>query len=150
MRQEQIGTGQYKKSVLLVEPDESERFAMIRAFLASDWLLVTARNQDEALQELRERSFLVVITGLEQAEEIRRVVDEHNLGCKVVVAVRFSDETGAGSTLPTWAYSVLRKPFAQHEVLQVLGFAWAYWRHRAMLKEVGFGLSTLFVSSAAA
>ena len=132
-----------ERAVLVLEPDHAERFHVMSMFLSSSWLLVTARTVAEAAEALRERSFLVVMTDLEHCEEIRRLTDELKVEAKIVVTVSFSQEAGAGSTLPAWPYSILRRPFKVSEVFQVLGFAWAAWRHRAMLVEMGMGAAAL-------
>jgi hypothetical protein len=122
-----------ERTVLIVDPEMNEFHRLTEAFLGSPWDLVPVDGPQQAERLLRRGRYLAVISSLAHCEEIRTIADRAGSKVRIVAAVGFGEELGPSGGIPSWPFAVLRKPYAPNEVRQILNFAWAAWRHTAML-----------------
>ena len=112
-----------KKSVLILAPDDATG-RLSRVLAQSEWTVHTAMNA-QAVAKNVVKQVTVILAPVEQYSEVSAMARRVGAKAKIVATVPFSDPFGEDVAADAGAFSVLHRPFAPNEVLEVLGFATA-------------------------
>lgn len=109
------------QSVLILAPDDTIG-RLTRALAQGQWSVHTAANVRDVRSRVA-KNVTAILAPLDQYREATEMVARIGSKAKVVATVPFSDPSGEDRAAGAGAFSVLRRPFAPNEVLQVLAFA---------------------------
>ena len=109
-----------KKNILVVDDEEVIR-EFLYEVLSEDYSISTATDGDEAIEQLKDESFDLVITDLKmkrvQGEEVVRFSNETNPASKVIVMSGYASLYSASQSVNNGAYAFLSKPFTIQELI---------------------------------
>jgi len=115
-----------RKTVLVVDDEEIIRNFLFEV-LSEEYEVSLANDGDEAINQLRNKSFDVVITDLKMprisGEEVVRFAVENDPTAKVIVISGFSSLYTVSQSINNGACSFLSKPFSIDELKQTVSGA---------------------------
>ena len=122
-----LGSGTYvhlpsetKRSVLVVDDDETIRQLFIRSISSDEWDVEAVGIGAEALERLEKRTYDLVfldmvMPGMSGAETLA-AIRARGWDCPVVIITAYPDSTLIAQALATGPVSLLLKPFTQHDL----------------------------------
>ena len=118
-----------KKAVLILAPDLVPGLTpndaigrLSRALAQSEWTVHTASDMRDIPRRIAQQ-VTAILAPVEQYSEVAALARAIGAKAKIVATVPFSDPFGEDKATGAGAFSVLHRPFAINEVLEVLGFA---------------------------
>ena len=108
-----------KRAVLILSPDDATG-RLCQALQQSQWTVHTAASMREVPKRLAQQ-VTAILAPMEQYGEVSALARKVGAEAKIVATMPFSDRSGEEAT--AGAFSILRRPLAPSEVLEVLGFA---------------------------
>ena len=122
--------------VLLVDDDDSLREALADELNRDEFLVVPARNAEEALNEIAEQTFDVAIVDLNlpgmSGEDLIHELRQHAPTTEIVVLTGHGTVENAVRTLKEGVYDFLTKPCSLDEIEAVTKKA---WEKRSLVRE---------------
>jgi DNA-binding NtrC family response regulator len=130
-----------KPKILIVDDEERFRNTMCKLLTVEGFEASTAGSGTQALEELRQRAYDVVIldvrmpemTGVQVLAEIRKIDPE----IEVIIMTGYASVDTAKEIMRIGAYDYLLKPYAINELIEKIDAA--YDRKLARLKLTGGG-----------
>lgn len=114
-------------TVLALEPDAFFRARLTAIFRGSRWKLVTVESLEEARDLLAQNDYIAVIAGLADGADLKAMTGRLGRHTRILGVADFAEALDPGA-VPSWVFSLLRRPYAASEVLQTVNFAWAATR----------------------
>lgn len=112
-----------KKSILIVDDEEVIRDFLFEV-LCDDYQISTATDGDEAIEQIKARSFDLIITDLKMprvsGEEVVKFAQETTPKAKVIVISGYSSLYSVSQSVNSGASAFLSKPFSIKELLQAI------------------------------
>ncbi len=112
-----------KKSILVVDDEEIIRH-FLSEVLSEDYQVSLASDGDEAINQLKQRKFDLIITDLRMprvsGEEVVRFAREQDPESKVIVISGFSSLYAVSQTINDGACAFLSKPFSIKELMRTV------------------------------
>jgi DNA-binding NtrC family response regulator len=110
-----------RKSILVVDDEE-----IIRKFLSEvlneDYCVCVASDGDEAIEQIKQHKFDLIITDLKMpkvsGEEVVKFARQHDPQAKVIVISGFSSLYTVSESIKCGARAFLAKPFSIRELMQ--------------------------------
>ncbi|MFQ6008517.1 MAG: response regulator [Candidatus Zixiibacteriota bacterium] len=110
-----------KKSVLVVDDEEIIR-NFLSEVLSEDYCVSMASDGDEAIEQIKQRKFDLIITDLKMpkvsGEEVVKFAHQHDSRAKVIVISGFSNLYSVNESIKCGARAFLAKPFSIRELKQ--------------------------------
>ncbi len=112
-----------KKSVLVVDDEEIIR-NFLSEVLGEDYAVSLASDGDEAIEQIKERKFDLIITDLKMprvpGEEVVKFARQQDPTSKVIVISAFSSLYTISQSINNGACAFLSKPFSIKELMQAV------------------------------
>jgi len=115
-----------KKTILVVDDEEVIR-EFLTEVLSEDFLVSTATDGDEAIEQLSRKQFDLVITDMKmervQGEEVVKYTKETYPSSEVIVISGYSSLYSVGQTINSGAFAFISKPFSIKELMNTVNKA---------------------------
>lgn len=112
-----------KKAILIVDDEEIIREFLFEV-LNEDYNVNTVTDGDEAIEELKQKDYDLIITDLKmervQGEEVVKFAHENDPESKVIVISGYSSLYSVSQSVNNGAFAFLSKPFSIKELLKTV------------------------------
>ena len=115
-----------KKTILVVDDEEVIR-EFLTEILSDDYIVATATDGDEAIEQLTLKQFDLVITDMKmervQGEEVVKFTKETYPSSEVIVISGYSSLYSVSQTVNSGAFAFISKPFSIKELMNTVNQA---------------------------